>query len=138
MVRRILILSAVLILSLDLFPFTIRVRGIEDRGAPIYLLVFAAEEGFPDDREGGVFSYMATPAEAEGGIEIPLEEGRYAVTLFQDINGDSRLNKWFFGKPREPYGVSGARRRPLRSPNFENSCINFKSGKTFYIELWQP
>lgn len=136
--RRFLIISAVLFLSLDLFSFTIRVRGIEDRKAPIYLLVFAEGKGFPDDSEGGVFRCIATPAEAEAGIEIPLMEGRYAVTIFQDTNGDSTLNKWFFEKPREPYGVSGAKKRPLRSPNFENSCIYFKAGGTFYIDLWMP
>lgn len=136
--RRFLLISIILFLSLDLFSFNIKIRGIEDREAPIYLLVFAGEEGFPEDSERGVFKWIATPAEAEAGIEIPLEGGRYAVTIFQDINGDSTLNKWFFGKPREPYGVSGARRRPFRSPNFENSCINFKTGETFYIDLWKP
>ncbi len=136
--RSFLVLSAILFLSLDLFSFTIRVRGIEDREAPIYLLVFDVGEGFPDDSKKGAFKWVASPAEAEAGIEIPLEEGRYAVTIFQDINGDSTLNKWFFGKPREPYGVSGARRRPLMSPNFENSCIDFKADKTFYIDLWMP
>ena len=136
--RKLLMFPVLLFLSFDLFSFTIKIRGIEDRKAPIYLLVFDSEEGFPDRKEGGVFKCVATPAEAETGIDIDLEEGRYAVTVFQDTNGDSALNKWFFGKPREPYGVSGAEKKLLSSPNFENSCIDFKTGETFYIDLWKP
>lgn len=136
--RKFLVFPVILFMSLEVFSFNIRVRGIEDRKAPIYLLVFDSQEGFPDNKEGGIFKCIATPAEAEAGIEIDIEEGRYAVTIFQDINGDSVLNKWFFGKPKEPYGVSGAERRLYRSPNFENSCIDFKTGETFYIDLWKP
>ena len=136
--RRFLALSALLLLGLNLFSFSIKVRGIEDTQALIYLLVFEEEEGFPDDSKRGVFKCIVTPAEAEAGIEIDLKDGSYAVTIFQDTSGDSLFNKWFFGKPKEPFGVSGAEKMPLSSPKFENSCINFKAGETFYIDLWKP
>jgi len=121
-------------LSSTVFSFNIR----EDREVSIYLLVFHSREDFPDDDKKAVFGCITKPSETEKGIEVDLAEGSYAITIFQDIDGDSSMDRWFFGKPREPYGISGADKKPLKSPIFENSCINLKTYETIDIQLWKP
>lgn len=40
-------------------------------------------------------------------IEIHgLAKGEYAIAVFQDINGNGKLDRWFWFLPREPYGFS--------------------------------
>ena len=35
-----------------------------------------------------------------------LPAGRYAVAVYQDVNSNNKLDRWFWTVPREPYGFS--------------------------------
>jgi uncharacterized protein (DUF2141 family) len=39
-------------------------------------------------------------------VEFDLPPGEYAVSTYQDINGNGKLDRYFIGKPKEPYGFS--------------------------------
>lgn len=59
--------------------------------------------------------------------------GKYAVSLFQDINGDNKLNRAPMGFPVEPYGFSN---NPpgLGVPGFEKAAFTTDS-KTTRLEI---
>jgi len=86
---------------------------------------------------GLYFRRITKPTQAEAGIEVELAEGSYATTVFQDIHGDSSMDRWFFVKPREPMVFPEQIKKPLKSPKNENSCINLKTYKTTYIQVWK-
>ncbi|WP_244480658.1 DUF2141 domain-containing protein [Methylobacterium sp. Leaf399] len=48
--------------------------------------------------------------------------GTYAVAVFQDVNGNGRLDRTGLGLPMEPYGFSGEAVRGAR-PDFERAHI---------------
>jgi len=52
--------------------------------------------------------------------EVP--PGTYAVAVFQDLNGNGRLDRTPLGLPLEPYGFSNDAGR-LRRPNFAAASI---------------
>ncbi|WP_320047214.1 DUF2141 domain-containing protein [uncultured Ilyobacter sp.] len=120
------------------YSFTVRVTGIEERDAPIYMAVFETDEGFPYEVEKGSFIWGGTPAEAEKGVEAGLEKGSYAVVIFQDMNGNGVIDRWFWGKPKEPYGVSKAIKKPRRRPKFQDGVVTVDSDSVIKVRLWNP
>jgi uncharacterized protein (DUF2141 family) len=60
-----------------------------------------------------------------------LPKGNYSVMIFQDLNGNKKLDK-FMSLPTEPYGVSN---NPNGYPTFNNSKISLNNNKTIYINI---
>lgn len=52
-----------------------------------------------------------------------LPAGQYAVSAFQDLNGNDKLDRNFVGKPVEPYGFSRDARGTFGPPSFEEAMI---------------
>ena len=67
---------------------------------------------------------QASPAQAEAlrfaFTEVP--PGTYAIAIFQDLNGNRRLDRTPLGLPLEPYGFSNDAGR-LRRPTFAGASI---------------
>lgn len=65
-----------------------------------------------------------------------LEEGNYAVAIYQDENGNQKLDTNLFGVPIEAYGFSNQARPKFRAPTFEEAKINLRGqSKTIKIRL---
>ena len=56
-----------------------------------------------------------------------LTRGRYAVSVFDDLNENNKLDTNFFGAPTENWGVSKNIRHSMSSPEFEESFIEIKN-----------
>ena len=68
-------------------------------------------------------------------ITFDLPPGKYAVSSYHDINQNNKLDRYFIGKPKEPYGFSN-NVRPLGPPDFEDcQFILNNSQKTLSIKL---
>jgi uncharacterized protein (DUF2141 family) len=74
------------------------------------------------------FAEAIAPVEKEGEMEteVKIPYGKYAVTIFHDVNGDTELNSNFMGIPKEPYGFSNNPRAMFGPPSFEQSLFEFK------------
>jgi len=63
-----------------------------------------------------------------------LKPGIYAVSVFQDINGNKVIDKNFLGIPKEPYGFSGEWKSGGSS--FDKSAFELKlSGAEISIKM---
>lgn len=60
-----------------------------------------------------------------------LKGGEYAVTLFQDLDGDGKLNK-VLSVPTEPYGLSN---NPDNFPNWSETKFTINQNKLITIIL---
>jgi uncharacterized protein (DUF2141 family) len=63
-----------------------------------------------------------------------IPAGRYALSLFQDLNGNAEMDKNFFGIPKEPYGFSENYRPLFRAPEFEETDIVY-NGLYLLVEI---
>lgn len=57
-------------------------------------------------------------------LQVP--PGRYAVAIYQDVNGNGELDKKWTGIPSEPYGFSNNFRPRFSGPTFQD-CV-FEAG----------
>ena len=54
-----------------------------------------------------------------------LQAGQYALSVFHDENDNGKLDKNFFGVPREGYGFTNAARGSAGPPTFASAAFDF-------------
>ncbi|MHC5609475.1 MAG: DUF2141 domain-containing protein [Nostoc sp.] len=86
---------------------TVVVNGIHHKKGEICFRVYPNERGFPmsgnsEDQSGCVKITGSSVTKEFFG----LKPGTYAVAVVDDQNGDRKLNKDFFGIPKEGFGIS--------------------------------
>lgn len=63
-----------------------------------------------------------------------LPHGKYAISVFQDLNENGKLDTNFLGIPTEPYGYSQNPRPRFRAATFEEAAFEY-SGKATKIVI---
>ena len=89
-------------------------------------LVFASRSGFPNDKTRALKSgFVLLPADSTH-VSFDLGElapGRYAVSVYQDVNGNKKLDSGLFGIPKEPVGASNNPASRLGPPRFDDCAF---------------
>ena len=68
-------------------------------------------------------------------VEFDLPPGEYAVSSYQDVNDNGKLDRYFIGKPKEPYGFSN-NVKPFGPPSYKDCKFNLTSSpKLISIKL---
>lgn len=102
---------------------TVSIEGAGQQG-DLYVALFNGPEAFP----GGT-PWANRRIEVDGGSPtVSFEDmptGRYALAVYQDLNGNGKLDRNFFGIPSEPVGVSGE--TGMGPPTFQEAAFRFES-----------
>jgi uncharacterized protein (DUF2141 family) len=96
------------------------------KSGKIRAAVYRREDEFPGDKT--IFKYLATEA-SNGKCELDFESipfGSYAVAVYQDVNGNGKLDKGMFGIPEEPFAFSNNFRPRFGGPSFDKCKFDFK------------
>ena len=68
-------------------------------------------------------------------VEFDLPPGEYAVSTYHDLNKNEKLDRYFIGKPKEPYGFSN-NVKPFGPPSYKNCKFSLTSSpKSISIKL---
>lgn len=112
---------------------TLEVRGIEKVEGHLYVAIYNSEETF-----------MKKPLTAfridvkDKALSIPcqgLPAGTYAISLFQDENGNAKLDTAAFGIPTEKFGFSNDAQGVMGPPSYEKCRFTFSEDTTLVIHL---
>lgn len=105
------------------------VKNIKYDQGKILIAIFDTEETFMQDR----YSEEAVNVTSFGdlAVKLKLPYGKYAVSIFHDINDDEKLNTIFIGIPKEPYGFSNNPKITFGPPNFKEA--SFVLGKDKHV-----
>ena len=111
----------------------------KSHGAIAYL-VFKSPDGFPGDTAKSLrhgFSAEPQPGQTMMTIDAGLlPPGRYAVSVYQDVNGDRKLDHNFLGIPKEPVGASENPKGRMGPPRFAECAFAMgEADKTIEINL---
>jgi uncharacterized protein (DUF2141 family) len=63
-----------------------------------------------------------------------LASGKYAISVFQDVNNNGKLDIGMFG-PKEPYGFSNNVRGILSAPDFQSQLFDLEQSSAIQITL---
>ncbi len=108
---------------------TVNVDLTADAGGDLAYLVFASPNGFPGDSaksiQHGFLPIQPQQARMQFSLELP--PGRYAVSVYEDQNGNHKLDHNFIGIPREPVGASNNPKGHFGPPRFEECAFTLGS-----------
>ena len=100
------------------------------------IVIFDKAKGWPEDVSSS-FRHMSFPAhEGTQTVSVSnLPPGKYAVALIHDVNENKKLDKSFFGKPKEQWGMSNNPRARFSAPNIQQAFFDLQSNKELSIQL---
>jgi uncharacterized protein (DUF2141 family) len=107
---------------------TISISNIKQSGK-FYLSVHKSGDNFPDDKNI-VARQVATCSGTTCVFQFSnLAYGQYAIALYQDVNGNEKLDTGTFGIPKEPFAFSNNFKPRFGGPNFEKCRFEFSKDK---------
>jgi uncharacterized protein (DUF2141 family) len=111
-----------------------------DKPGVLYLSICKNAAGFEETVENE--SEEASCITSAGEIELQnfeingmLPHGEYAISLFVDSNGNKKIDKNFFGIPKEQYGFSNNVMGRMAAPSFEQAKFEVTGPTTQNITL---
>ena len=114
----------------------VEISGIDDPQGLMSIGLYSNEKGFPDKGK----EYKGKDAEVTGQTvvytfkDIPF--GTYAIAIFHDANSNAKLDKNFFGIPKEGYAFSNNVFGALGSPpSFKDASFKLDGNMTVKIKM---
>jgi acyl-CoA reductase-like NAD-dependent aldehyde dehydrogenase/uncharacterized protein (DUF2141 family) len=116
---------------------TIDVRLTEHAHGELAYLIFGSSSGFPGDPKALRRGFLPIPDGAQHlRIETDLPPGTYAASVYEDLNGNQKLDRNVLGIPKEPVGASGEPSQRLAQPRFEDCSFRIgHAAQTITITL---
>lgn len=108
---------------------TIRIENVVKVEGQVLVGLFNNADGFPEDREQMVDYKIAKVTEEVIVVEFSgLAPGNYAFSVVQDYNENYKMDKTFFGLPKEPYAFSNNYVPKISAPDFYDCSFKLSSG----------
>ncbi|RPH43687.1 MAG: DUF2141 domain-containing protein [Burkholderiales bacterium] len=106
----------------------VRVGGLTEPLGQVGCSLFAGPDGFPMDTAPARVAWLPASAKDVTCRFAAVPEGRYAVSVGHDLNGNRRVDTNLVGMPTEQWGVSGNVRPTLRAPRFDEAVFRVAAG----------
>ena len=107
---------------------TISILSLHDTEHDVYIAVSRKSDGFPDKLDMAK-AIVVKPA-GKNNISITVTDlpyGKYAIMVFQDMNGNKKLDKNFLGIPTEPFAFSNNYKPMFRAPRWEDCEFEYSA-----------
>jgi uncharacterized protein (DUF2141 family) len=109
----------------------IKISNIENGSGTLYIAILNAPENWLQSDAGArPFRDMTQVVSGTGDVLLNIEDlppGKYAISLFQDLDGDAELATNMVGFPKEPFGFSAPMGK-FGPPSFEEAAIDLPGG----------
>jgi uncharacterized protein (DUF2141 family) len=105
----------------------VEVVGIKEIQGFIRVAVYDSQDAFMGEKVVASDGWKVVSNTLTGSI--PLNRGKYAISIFHDVNSDGELNTNIFGIPKEPYGFSNNAKGKLGPPSFEKAAFEIEGDK---------
>lgn len=107
---------------------TVRIGNVKSPEGQVRVALFNAAADFPRKMlRGEVVDASASP---HAVVFKDLPPGRYALSAFHDLNGNSKLDTGSMGRPVEPVGFSRDARSTFGPPSFEDAAFDVAQGES--------
>jgi len=81
---------------------TIEINNVTVNGGLVYVAVYSNEQDYKNEKAFANFILQSNNATLTHSLDLP--EGEYVVSVFQDKDGNGKLNEGIFGIPTEHVG----------------------------------
>jgi uncharacterized protein (DUF2141 family) len=104
--------------------------NIQSDEGKLYVMVYDKKDDWLSDRNRTQKSVTVAGNRAGDRItvELLLPAGEYALSVFQDVNDDGKLERNFIGIPKEPAGLSNNIRPRFGPPKYQAAAFTVTVG----------
>jgi uncharacterized protein (DUF2141 family) len=108
----------------------VHVTGFRDNRGTAGGVVFSSAAGWPDDRTKAIVQggFPIANKQAQEIFQVP--PGRYGVVVIHDENSNMKLDRNFFGVPKEGFGFSNNPRVVVSAPSFQAASVAVRCPST--------
>jgi uncharacterized protein (DUF2141 family) len=107
---------------------TVRVLGVQAGEGHVALALYATAGSFRKRTDAVASDRIAPQSPTVDWTVEGLQPGTYAVAVYQDLNGNGRLDRPGLGPPSEPYGFSNDARGTFGPPRFDRAAFDVGPG----------
>lgn len=112
----------------------VRVDNVDTRGGPVRVALFDRERWLSPRAVQGAQAPAREPS-ITVNLSVP-NSGLFALAVYQDVNGDGRLNRNIVGLPTEPVGFSNGAAIRFGPPSFDDAAVEVGAdGATISVRL---
>ena len=107
----------------------VTINNIKQAEGSIQLALYNSEESFMEDP----LAIQTVKADQSGTVLVTFSDlpfGRYALSIFHDINDNLELDTNFMGIPKEPFGFSNDAMGAFGPPSFDKASISINGPDT--------
>lgn len=101
----------------------LEIYGIKKIRGDVMIAVYDSEQTFLTRQVIASGAFKVTGEQLICQLKLPY--GRYAISIYHDVNADGVLNSNVFRVPKEPTGFSNNARSLFGPPNFEDASFDF-------------
>lgn len=120
-------------LSVSAQKLTITVKNISEHVGTLKIGVY--DEQHYMKTTAASTEVKASQDEVTVTVTLP-STGKYAVAIFQDKNGNGKLDTNFMGIPNEPFGFSNITSFPMGTPKFKTTAIDISQDSKITVPLF--
>ncbi len=113
---------------------SIELSGLRDKKSNIWLAVYHNADDFLTEKRIREYVFPVNGSSMQWIIR-DLPPGNYAISVYQDLNDNQKLDRGIFNQPVEPFGFSNSKHPYFRSPTFGQCDFNYNTQLTLQIEL---
>lgn len=103
------------------------IHNVKPNQGKVMVAVYDTADAYAAGRRAAAVALEPT-GEPVLAVFPDLPAGRYAVAVFQDLDGDGRLGKSALGMPLEPYGFSRNAAGVAGPPGFDAIAVSVAEG----------
>ncbi len=109
------------------------VKNVQPGKGDVFIAIYNEEKQFFN--KPFVEKELAS-SQSQMKLDLELPQGEYAVLVYQDMNGNKKLDLGLFNIPKEPTGFSNNFRPRFSKPQFKDAAIKISGPSvTSVIEL---
>lgn len=111
-------------------PLKVEFTNIKFTDAPVYLAVNIKHPKFPV--ESNIVKYYKVDPKGKSSATLTISDlsyGTYAITIFQDLNKNQKMDKGFLGIPTEPFAFSNNYKPVFRAPKWDECEFNYSKAE---------
>ena len=118
------------------FTLTIQVENVNKDDGNIGVLVFNSPRGWPENRFVALKDIVVPAHPGTVVVTVPgLPAGDYAVAIAHDVNKNHKVDKNFFGVPKEQWGMSNNPHAVIKAPSFNIAKFALAGDKEIHVRM---
>lgn len=115
---------------------TVQVENVNKDGGNIGMLVFNSSVGWPENRSIALKDIIVPAHPGTVTIKVPdLPAGDYALAILHDVNRNHKMDKNFFGMPKEQWGMSNNPHATIKAPSFDTAKFSLSQSMEIRVRM---